>query len=171
MVGTRGPIGVRIRPIRPGDAGRLEAFYAGLSADSLNARFHGAALGISENAARSFCRSDHAHREGLVAVVEVASEPIVGHLCLEPRAPGEVEMAVAVADAWQHHGIGRALLEGAVSWASAHHVEGLVAAIRWSNPASVGLLRSIDRPLALRTTADGETEAVLTVGGRLPVAA
>ena len=167
----RTPTGVKIRLIRPADLERLEAFYAGLSADSLNARFHGAARGIGDRAARQFSRPDHAHGEGLVAVTDEGHERIVGHLCLEPRAPGEVEIAVAVADAWQHLGIGRALLTAAVDWAERHDIERLVAEIRWSNPAIVGLLRSIHRPLRMTTTEDGEAEAILSVGGRLPVAA
>jgi GNAT superfamily N-acetyltransferase len=172
MVGSlRTPTGVRIRQIRPDDAGRLETFYAGLSEDSLNARFHGASRGIAESTARQFCGPDHQHREGLVAVTGGTHELIVGHLCLEPRTADEVEMAVAVTDAWQHRGIGRALLAAAVAWATAHGVVRLVAEIRWSNPAIFGLLRSIDRPLRITTTADGGTEAVVAVGGRLPAAA
>jgi acetyltransferase len=165
------PIGVRIRSIRPDDVNRLEAFYAGLSTDSLNARFHGAERGISDRLARQFCGPDHAHGEGLVAVVDDAGELIVGHLCLEPRAPGEVEMAVAVADAWQHHGIGRALLGTAIEWAIAHHVDRLVAAIRWGNPAIIGLLRTTRGHMTFRMTDDGDTEAIVAVGGRLPAAA
>jgi GNAT superfamily N-acetyltransferase len=160
--------GVRIRPIRPDDAGRLEAFYAGLSEDSLNARFHGASRGIGEGTARQFCGPDHQHREGLVAVT---GGLIVGHLCLEPRAPGEVEMAIAVADAWQHRGIGRALLVAALEWGTDHDVDRLVAEIRWSNPAIFGLLRAIHRPLRIVTTADGGTEAIVAIRGRLPTAA
>jgi acetyltransferase len=164
---------IGIRPIRPTDLGRLEQFYAGLSPDSLNARFHGASRGIAERAARGFCGPDHAHREGLVAVVrgDDGRDAIVGHLCLEPTEHGDVEMAVAVADSWQRHGIGRALLGSALTWASTNGVSRLRARIRWSNPAIVGLLRSIDSPMTITTTDSDELEAVITVGGGLPIAA
>ncbi len=172
MVSTlRTPTGIRIRPIRPTDLEHLEAFYAGLSPESLNARFHGAGRGIAEGTARRFCGPDHAHREGLVAVTADEHEQIVGHLCLEPLTSDGVEMAIAVSDTWQRHGIGRALLETAVEWAGTHHVDRLAAVIRWSNPAILGLLRSIHRPLRITTTADGEIEAIVSIGNRLPVAA
>ena len=63
------PEGLVIRSIEPGDAARLETFYASLSMDSLDARFHGATRGITDAAARIFCGPDHDHREGLVATL------------------------------------------------------------------------------------------------------
>ena len=57
----------RIRPIAPGDREELARFYADLSLDSLEARFHGASRGIGDGMARFFCGPDHEHREGLVA--------------------------------------------------------------------------------------------------------
>ena len=178
------PNEVTIRAIRPTDVIDLERFYADLSEDSRSARFHGGTRGIEDDAARSFCGPDHAHREGLVAVIREgasdprpdlrpspASERIVGHLCLEPGLRGEVEMAVAVADAWQHHGVGRALLAAAIAWAEANRIERLRAEIRWSNPAILRLLRSAARPLTLAATDDGDLEARLDVRGPVPAAA
>ena len=146
MTGLALPRGIVIRPIRPADRGGLERFYARLSPDSLDARFHGATRGIDDREARSFCGPDHLHREGLVAVDRrrVGRERIVGHLCLEPiSGTPDLEMAIAVADAWQHRGIGRALLKGAIDWATAQGMARLRATIRWSNPAIMGLLRSV----------------------------
>lgn len=164
---------ISIRAIRSDDRTGLAGFYAGLSADTLNARFHGASHGIEDRVARFFCGPDHEHREGLVA--EVASAPaasrIVGHLCLEPTGPGEVEMAIAVADEWQGHGIGRELLTHSIAWARLHAVERLRASMSWSNPAILALLRSVDRPLTLRDSADGDLEAVIDVCGAVPTAA
>jgi GNAT superfamily N-acetyltransferase len=168
------PGGVTIRPIAPGDRPRLERFYAALSIDSLDARFHGATRGIGDREARSFCGPDHVHREGLVAVERRRGgrDRIVGHVCLEPiDDSGDLEMAIAVADAWQHHGIGRALLGAALDWATVHGVKRLHAAIRWSNPAIVGLLRSIDRPMHIANGADGDLEAVIDLAQPLPAAA
>lgn len=178
------PNELTIRAIRPSDVVDLERFYAGLSDDARNARFHGATRGIEDAAARSFCGPDHAHREGIVAIVsdavpghasavrsDASSERIIGHLCLEPGEAGEVEMAVAVADAWQHRGVGRALLSAAIAWAEANRIERLRAEIRWSNPAILRLLRSAARPLTLAATDDGDLEARLDVRGPVPAAA
>jgi GNAT superfamily N-acetyltransferase len=80
-------------------------------------------------------------------------------------------LAVAVADAWQRHGIGRALLASALDWAAAHGVDRVRARIRWSNPAIAGLLRTVERPLTMVATDDGDLEAVIEVGGGVPLAA
>src|SRR3954447_16799129 len=172
MDGPRLPAGITIRPIRGDDVGPLERFYMTLSADSLEARFHGGTRGIDDGAATAFCGPDHVHREGLVAVaVRGAGEVIVGHLCLEPMGPADVEMAVAVADAWQHRGVGRALLSAGVEWARGHGFARIHGAIRWSNPAIIGLVRACGRPFSVVTDVGGDTEAVIDVLAALPDAA
>jgi len=168
------PVGIKIRPIGDGDRHELERFYAALSADSLEARFHGARRGIGDREARSFCGPDHLQREGLVAVEQrrLGPDRVVGHVCLEPIDDStDLEIAIAVADAWQHHGIGRALLGAALDWATRNGVKRLHAAIRWSNPAIIGLLRSVDLPMHIANGADGDLEAVISLGQPLPAAA
>ncbi|HET9085541.1 MAG TPA: GNAT family N-acetyltransferase [Candidatus Limnocylindrales bacterium] len=172
MDDPRIPRGISIRAIRPDDVVPLERFYAGLSRDSLDARFHGGARGIEDRAAKTFCGPDHVHREGLVAVVAHRHRDlIVGHLCLEPIGGEDVEMAVAVADAWQHHGIGRALLSAALEWARVHGFRRVHGTIRWSNPAILGLVRACGRAVRIVTTAEGDTEAVIDIVRDLPAAA
>ncbi|HYC07008.1 MAG TPA: GNAT family N-acetyltransferase [Candidatus Binatia bacterium] len=163
----------RIRPIGPSDGELLRAFYAGLSPDSREARFHGAAPGIGETTARFFCGPDHEHREGLVACVP---EPgggcrIVGHLCLEPLADGSVEMAIAVADAWQQHGIGSRLLRDAFAWADSHGVHRLTASVRVGNAAIMALIRAMGRPFELRPSDVGVVDVIILLDGDLPHAA
>jgi acetyltransferase len=141
---------IRIRPIAPGDQAALGAFYEGLSADSRAARFHGAASGLGARAARDFSCADHRHRQGIVAEARDAlgAWVIVGHVCLEPTGDGQAELAIAVADAWQHHGVGRALLTAAVAWARTHGIGRAVASTRWGNAAMIGLIRSLGCPVA-----------------------
>jgi GNAT superfamily N-acetyltransferase len=174
MSGQILPKGIVIRPIRRTDHDGLERFYAGLSPDSLDARFHAATRGIGDRQARSFCGPDHRHREGFVALERrrLGPDDIVGHLCLEPMdGTPDLEVAVAVADAWQHRGIGRALLTAAIEWAAAHQVTRLRADVRWSNSAILGLLRSIERPVRIGAGVEGDLEAVIEVGQELPAAA
>lgn len=166
------PAGINIRVIGADDLVVLERFYDALSPDSIDARFHGAMHGIADPIARTFCGPDHVHREGLLAVTRRpdGAEVVVGHLCLEPTPEGDVEMAVAVGDAWQHHGIGHALLEAGVDWARSHGFGRVRATIRWSNPAIMGLLRSIGRPVSVRSE-DGGLEAVIDITSGIPAAA
>lgn len=165
---------VRIRPIESGDRDALMQFYAALSADSLALRFHGAGNGIAERAARFFCGPDHEHREGLVAVLDEpgASAPtIVGHLCLEPSGDHEVEMAVAVADRWQRHGIGRRLLVAAMTWAEHHGVDRLRASMLSTNTAILGLIRSMGQVVTLSMPSAGVVDASIDLSNALRPAA
>jgi acetyltransferase len=156
----------RVRPIRADDRDELARFYANLSTDSVEARFLGASPGLGSAAARGFCGADHRRREGFVAeVVEVRGPgvrgAIIGHVCLEPIGPGVAEMAIAVADAWQRRGVGRALLGEAIAWARRHGLERLEGEMRWSNGAILGLVRSMGEPVRLGAAEAGVMEAVI----------
>jgi len=163
----------RLRSITPTDRAGLMQFYAGLSADSAMARFHGVAPTIPDGTAMFFCGPDHEHREGIVAEgIDAAGDlVIIGHVCIEPIDDDLAEMAIAVADAWQHHGVGRALLAHAVAWAQAHGIDRLAASILSGNAAMFGLVGSMGLPVFYGACAEGEVDAYLDVRGARRVAA
>jgi GNAT superfamily N-acetyltransferase len=163
----------RIRAIGPGDRDALTRFYAALSPDSRAARFHGASPQVGAPAVTYFCGSDHAHREGLVAemVDEAGTAEIIGHVCLEPIAAGVSEMAIAVADAWQRRGVGRALLAAAVEWGRSHGIGTLSASMLSSNAAILGLVRSMGWPISFEAADGGTVEVLVRIGDALPNAA
>ncbi|HEY7131924.1 MAG TPA: GNAT family N-acetyltransferase [Candidatus Limnocylindrales bacterium] len=162
----------RIRPIAAADRDRLRAFYAGLSEDSRESRFHGATTGISDRAAVAFCEPDHDHREGFVVeALDGGHPPVIGHLCLEPVNETDVEVAVAVADAYQGRGLGHALLVAAIDWARSHDYRRVVATVRPTNGPMFGLLRSTGLPVDLRPADADEVEATLELAVTLPRAA
>ena len=173
MTSTVAPTTLRIRPIGPDDRERLTAFYAGLSEDSLEARFHGACRGIGDATARVFCGPDHDHEEGLVAEASDGKGRrwIVGHLCLEPTARGEVEMAIAVADSCQRRGIGRTLLTTGIDWARRHRVSRMRASMRFSNTAVIGLVRSLGLPLTFTAGEAGIVEVTIPLDAEMRPAA
>jgi GNAT superfamily N-acetyltransferase len=160
----------RIRAITGADRDALTRFYADLSPESFEARFHGAGAGIGGPTARYLCGPDHDHREGLVAEVTGAdgSAVIIGHVCIEPTCPDTAEMAIAVADAWQRHGVGRAMLAEAMTWARGHGLTRLVASMRWGNSAILGLIESMGRPITFGDTDGGIVDAFVDLSG-LPV--
>ena len=173
MISTKIPAAYRIRQISPDDREPLTRFYSALSTDSVEARFHGALPTIPVRTARFFCGPDHQHREGLVAeTVDPDGNPrIIGHVCIEPITPNLAEVAIAVADAWQHHGVGRAMLAEAMDWARTHDVGRLLASMRWSNSAMLELLRSTHKALAFGDSDGGIIDVVLDVGAVTPHAA
>jgi acetyltransferase len=152
---------VRIRPIRPSDAEGLRAFYAGLTDESRRTRFFGVTSGIGAGQSSWFCHPDHAHREGFVAVTPGRRAGIVGHVCVEPVDAATAEVAVAVADAWQRHGIGRSLVLAAIAAARRDGYHRLVATMLAGNPAIQRLLAGVDVPMRSRPVGAGVVEASL----------
>ncbi|HET7029480.1 MAG TPA: GNAT family N-acetyltransferase [Candidatus Limnocylindrales bacterium] len=163
---TSGPARpVRIRAIRPADADALRAFYAELSDESRRTRFFGVTSGIGPGQSRWFCGADHTHREGFVAVPAGPDLRIVGHVCVEPVDESTAEVAVAVDDRWQGHGIGRRLVGAAVEAARRDGYRSLVATMLAGNPAIQRLLGGVDLPVRTRPVGAGVVEASLDLTG------
>ncbi|MGZ8502411.1 MAG: N-acetyltransferase family protein [Candidatus Limnocylindrales bacterium] len=174
MIATSVPVPrVRIRPIQGDDRAALRQFYAGLSPDSRYARFHGATAGLGASSARFLCGPDHEHREGLVAEIGSAAgdRQIVAHLCLEPVGPGQMEMAIAVADRFQRHGIGKRLLAIGIAWARRRGITELQASMLWGNEGVRRLILGTGYPLRLSTPSAGVVDASLRIGRVLRTAA
>lgn len=154
---------IHIRAVEAPDADELRHFYACLSPRSHYRRFFGIGTGIRPEDARRFCGPDHAHAEGFVAIL---AEPgprdgsIVGHLCLEPTDNDAIELAVAVADRYQHRGIGRRLAAAGLEWAERSGIGRLEATMLADNGGTVGLLRSLDRPISWSSGAGVVTATV-----------
>jgi acetyltransferase len=157
---------IRIRPVAPEDLVALRAFYCDLSPDSRYRRLLSLGL-LGEGDAKRFCGADHEHGEGFLAIVDEAGPDdgrIVGHLCVEPTAVDEVEMAVAVADRFQGRGIGRALTQASLAWARRHGIARLRASMLADNSGIIRLLESLRRPITFSVPAAGVVEAVVEVG-------
>lgn len=173
MTSTPAPALYRLRSIEPHDRVDLTRFYADLSSDSRASRFHGAAPTIPDGTARFFCGPDHEHREGIVAeAFDAKGAPVlIGHVCVEPIDAHAAEVAIAVADRWQHHGVGRAMLGRALSWAQAHGIDRLVAIVRTDNAAMFALLRTLGPSITYGPVADGVVDVVVDVRSVRPHAA
>jgi GNAT superfamily N-acetyltransferase len=165
------PDDIVVRRIRPTDTGEIERFYAALSNESRRTRFFAVGTGLSHRQSVSFCTPDHDHREGFVALRTVpgsSDERIVGHLCVEPVGPEAAEVAIAVADDWQHRGIGRQLLEAGVDWARAEGFSALVATTFAGNAPIHRLLMGLCLPTKTRMASSGTED--ITIDLRLPIA-
>jgi len=157
----------RIRAITDVDREALTQFYADLSPESFEARFHGAAAGIGMPVARYLCGPDHDHREGIVAEATEADGriAIIGHVCIEPTCLDSAEMAIAVADGWQRHGVGSAMLAEAIIWARGHGLTKLIASMRWGNTAILGLVESTGCPVTFGDADGGIVDAIVDLSG------
>lgn len=134
---------IRVRRVVRADVRELQRFYAELSGDSRESRFHGCCRGITDEQAERFASADHRRRDGLVAI---ADGRIIGRLVLEPLADGTEELAVAVDDRAQRTGIGTLLMAAAIASARLRHARRLVAWVRTDNIAMQHLLTGSHRP-------------------------
>lgn len=135
---------IRVRRVVPADLPGLERFYAELSGDSRESRFHGGCRGITRQQAETFASADHRQRDGFVAI---ADGRVIGHLVLEPMADGIEELAVAVDDRVQRTGVGTLLMAAAIASARLRHARRLVAWVRADNIAMQHLLTGSHHPL------------------------
>jgi len=137
---------LHVRPVTAQDGPELLAFLRGLSPESISLRFFGQAN--LEQAAHWAVDVDYADRFGLVATTG-PERSIVAHAAYI-RAEGErAEVAFAVADAWQEHGIATILLAHLATAAEEHGIDVFVAEVLPRNYLMIRLLRESGFPVAV----------------------
>jgi acetyltransferase len=124
---------VTVRPIRPEDAAIEQAFVRGLSQDSRYSRFMGEVCELSPAMLERFT---HNHFPDDYALIVTASGggvekeiAVARYIRLEDGR--RCEFAIAVADEWQHHGIGARLMKAIMKVAreaGVRYMEGYVLA-------------------------------------------
>lgn len=122
---------VIIRPIRPEDAHREQAFVRTLSDESRHYRFHKSARELSPAMLQYFTEIDYDRHMAFIALSdEPAPGTQVGVGRYVASDDGQAcEFAIAVADGWQGQGVGSALmdsLEAAARAAGQREMTGLV---------------------------------------------
>ena len=128
---------VKVRPIRPEDAGREKRFFEGLSERSRFQRFMQYMRELPPKMLARFTQLDYDRELALVALWQ---DEIVAVGRYAPNADGvSAEFALAVADDWQGKGLGHALLERLVAAARDAGYEALVGIILEANRDMLGL--------------------------------
>jgi GNAT superfamily N-acetyltransferase len=108
---------VSIRPIERIDASGLSDFYAELSAESLRRRFLGSAFSLDSRLMTAFAEPEGQGLVGILSERGPDDGEIVAHASVQADGRGGAEVAFAVADALQRHGLGRFLMETVVDQA------------------------------------------------------
>jgi GNAT superfamily N-acetyltransferase len=118
---------VLIRPIGPSDVERNARFIEKLSPPSKHFLFLAGIAQLSNVALRRLCDPDYAHDMAYIALAldsrtgETREQVgVCRYAGADPAKGGEI--SVAVADAWQHQGLGRSLLRHLIEYARAHGV-------------------------------------------------
>ena len=137
-----------VRPLRHGDVRTVLAVFEQLSDASRRARFNGAKPCLSRTDLRELAAVDE-RRHALVAYVEGNPIPVaIARLVREGR--DEAEIAFAVADAYQHQGIGAALTTELLGDARAAGIRQITALTSSDNRAALALLRRTANVLDIR---------------------
>src|SRR5262252_4370967 len=139
---------VLVRPIRADDAAHTARFLDELSAPSKHFLFLGGVSRLSDEALRRLCDPDPSQD---MAFVALEADPARGAL---PRqigvcryagagSPDGAEISVAVADDWQHRGLGKRLLGILIAHARTRGVKRLYSMDSISNSRMRKLARDI----------------------------
>ena len=148
-----------IRPSGPGDYEAVRRLHEAMSPENLYFRFFSASQVSAEQEARRVCLEG---RPGMVALVGLLGDELVGVASYEPVGDGAAEVALAVADGMHRRGVATLLVEHLVSLARAHGVTALTAEVLADNYAVLHVLT--DSGLAMRRrSSDGVAELFMPV--------
>jgi RimJ/RimL family protein N-acetyltransferase len=137
-----------VRPLRNGDVSTVRAVFERLGDESRRTRFNGPKPCLSAGEAAHLARMDASHY-ALVAWVPGDPRPVaIARLARTSR--GSAEIAFAVADEYQQHGIGAALAAELVADARLAGITEITALTSPENPAALAVVRRIARVVDVR---------------------
>lgn len=130
-----------LRAIRPADREAFLAFHAGLSDESRYFRYFSARRKLPETEIRHFTEVDQHTHAGVVLLV---ADELVGHALSDRLAdPAEAEVALEVADAFQGHRVGTAMLAELARIAKRAGVRRFVAHVLPANQRMLQVFRDL----------------------------
>jgi RimJ/RimL family protein N-acetyltransferase len=147
---------VHLRPIRPDDARRLQAFHSRLSRNSIFMRFFSPLPVLTDARATYFTTIDYDRRMAIVAVRGSDHEEQILGVVRYDRiddewAPDErAEFALIVEDRVQHQGIGSVLFWALVETARARGIRTFIAEVLAENRRMLKMLRESGLPMQAR---------------------
>ena len=142
---------VRIRPIRPDDAPRLQALHSRLSGESAYQRFFAIVRKLPPDWARALANVDYQRRLALV-VVAGGDADLVGVGRYEPTNEADtVEVAFVVEDSWQNRGLGTILFDAILQAAVARSFRRFRAYVLADNKRMLDLVSRFTRVESRKT--------------------
>ena len=157
---------VIVRPVLAFDAAAEQDFVRALSAASRQRRFHVGLRELPLSLLRAMTEVDHdAH---VAVVAEAIGDDDEASIVADARyvrgptpdlAADEAEFAIAVADAWQGVGLGRALMRHLSRHAARHGVQRLVGDVLPGNQAMFAITDALGGRLAVSSNGPGVIRA------------
>jgi acetyltransferase len=132
-----------IRPVRPEDAGKLDALFHRMTPEDMRHRFFGAIRELSPEQLVKFTRLDYEKDMAFVAVRDPIGEVVgVARLARE-QDPAVGEFAVVVQPDVKGHGVGTYLMQRLLEWARQHGVRDVMGEILADNDPMLDLARQL----------------------------
>ena len=137
-----------VRPIRDDDRERLRRLWDRLSPETVYRRFFTLYPALPSAVLEHLLAADHRDHDGLVALDgdEIVA---VARWDRTPSDGGRAELSVMVEDAWQHRGLGRALMAALTAEAARHGVTDFAATILTENRPARRLATALGRPTSI----------------------
>ena len=137
-----------VRPLRNGDHATVLQVFERLGSESRRTRFNGPKPCLSDAEVAALARMDSSHH-ALVAWVPGDPRPVaIARLARTSR--GSAEIAFAVADEYQHRGVGAVLAAELVADARMAGITEITALTSPDNPAALALVKRIARVVDVR---------------------
>jgi GNAT superfamily N-acetyltransferase len=141
---------VEIRTLRPNDRADLISAVGRTSDRSLYRRFFGLKRSFTDQEAAYFVNVDFVNHVALVALIDEGRPVIAGGGRYIVVQPGQAEVAFAVVDEYQGHGIGGALMRHLTSIACAAGLRTFIAEVLPENSPMLQLFKRSGLPLSIR---------------------
>jgi acetyltransferase len=136
---------VLVRPVLPSDAAMQRAFVRSMSAATRRNRFHGGVADLPVAVLRYMTEVDYVDHLALVGEVQEISGPrqvAEARWVRREDAPESADFAIAIADDFQHSGLGNTLLDRLERSATARGIRRLCAHVLQANRRMIGWLES-----------------------------
>lgn len=138
---------VIVRPVLAFDAAAEQDFVRALSPTSRMKRFHFGLRELPPTLARAMTEVDHEAHVAIVAeALDDDDEPAIVADARYVRSDDDAEQAefaIAVADAWQGLGLGRALMQRLARHAARHGIKRLVGDVLPNNRSMLGIGKTL----------------------------
>ena len=154
---------VTIRPMHSSDSAMEDEFVRNLSIETKHYRFLGGVKELSPAELRLLCNIDGQHNMAFVATIQKdGRETQIGVSRYAEGSKENVrEMAVTIADEWQHKGLGGMLVKRLIEYARSHGVTQLYSVDLADNTAMRNLAH--DLRMSVRRNPDDPNQVIYSL--------
>jgi GNAT superfamily N-acetyltransferase len=154
---------ITIRPISIEDMSLEHDFIDHLSPETKHYRFFGAINNVSDKMLKSLCDVDGKNSMAFIATELVNEQETEIGVCryVLTEKPDIYELALTIADKWQHKGLGKLLMNELINYAKSHGVKWVYSVELADN----SFMRSLSKELGmkLKTDPDDHHQVIYTL--------